>query len=458
MDVCEGGEWILPLRYRLFARFNSFCQSFKFLGLWWNTSTGTISIDEEKRAALTSGAKKILALKSPSCRTIQTLLGKMTSCLLAVPLLRLHCRFLQRDLNKVYRLPSDINKRVALSEASKRDLFWTSCLDALQCEKSMWLPLLEDCDLEVATDASVFAWGIYFRGQMLQGRWKDRDVDANLHINVKEILVLQIFQTDYLPRSSDGQRLLWRVDNTTALSYIRKEGGTISLPLLEVARDIHLFLHERRMEIVPVFVASQENLHADAASRLQALPDWHLPRLLFDRLVDEWGSPQIDLFATKDSTHRQRFFAWGEDDEAEAFDALAQMWDFDLAYAFPPPQIIPRVLRKIEASTGAFLLITPYWPAQKWFASIPLLKVMEVRRLPESPPIIDLTTGMQPLRQLPLLAWMILGGSKASSSPTHPSTFCAPVGDHRPQSDTTWPGENSRIFSQLEEWDSIASI
>ena len=34
---------------------------------------------------------------------------------------------------------------------------------------------------------------------------------------------------------------------------------------------------------MPVFVASEENLHADAASRLQSLPDWHLPRLLFDR-------------------------------------------------------------------------------------------------------------------------------------------------------------------------------
>ena len=152
--------------------------------------------------------------------------------------------------------------------------------------------------------------------------------------------------------------------------------------VLIAAREILLMLHRRKIEIVPVFVESEENLHADAASRLQSLPDWHLPRLLFERIKILWGSPSIDLFATKDSAQVARFFAWGRDAEAEAFDALAQLWNFDLAYAFPPPQIISRVLQKIEAASGTFILITPFWPAQKWFASIQLLKVVEVRKIP----------------------------------------------------------------------------
>ena len=85
-------------------------QKFKFLGLWWDTTKGKVSIDDEKRLAMTSRAKVLIASKKPTCRSVQTLLGHMTACLLAVPLLRLHCRFLQRDLNKVYQLPSDIRK------------------------------------------------------------------------------------------------------------------------------------------------------------------------------------------------------------------------------------------------------------------------------------------------------------------------------------------------------------
>ena len=231
-------------------------QKFKFLGLWWDTKAGMISIDEEKRLAMSTRASKILSIDRPSCRTLQTLLGHMTACLLAVPLLRLHCRFLQRDVNKVYSLPSDINNKVVLSRESIRDLRWTSCLEARQCKKRMWPPLLESCEMEVATDASDIAWGIYFEGKMHHGLWTATNVAVPLHINVKEILALKVFILDYLPPSADGRSLLWRTDNTTALSYIKKEGGTISLPLLNAARDILLMLHERKIDIVLVFVAS----------------------------------------------------------------------------------------------------------------------------------------------------------------------------------------------------------
>ena len=433
-------------------------QTFKFLGLWWDTKAGMISIDEEKRLAMSTRASKILSIDRPSCRTLQTLLGHMTACLLAVPLLRLHCRFLQRDVNRVYRLPSDINKKVILSQESIRDLRWTSCLGAHQCKNRMWAPLLESCEMEVATDASDIAWGIYFEGKMHHGEWAATNVAVPLHINVKEILALKVFISDFLPPSADGRSLLWRTDNTTALSYIKKEGGTISLPLLIVAREILLELHRRRIEIVPVFVASEENLHADAASRLQSLPDWHLPRLIFDRIAILWGCPDIDLFATKESSQVQRFFAWGRDEEAEAFDALAQLWNFKLAYAFPPPQIIPRVLQKIEVSSGTFILVTPFWPAQKWFASIQLLRVVEVRRIPPSPPVIDLQTNEPPLRHLPLLVWRISGGCMEGTSPTAPSDSSATVGDPRQRRDMTLPGQNSRIFFEPNAWDSIKSI
>ena len=251
-----------------------------------------------------------------------------------------------------------------ISPEGRRDLFWTASLEPRQCEKRMWNTLLEDCDLEVSTDSSDIAWGVYFQGRMHHGLWAPTAVGAQAHINVKELAALEVFLSDFLPQSANGCKLLWRTDNSTALSYIRREGGTVSLHLLEIARRILLLLHRRRISILPVYISSEENLQADAASRLQSIPDWRLPRVLFSRLTSVWGEPEIDLFATKESAQVERFFAWNDEEDAEAIDALAREWNFTLAYAFPPPQLIPRV---VKVSTGQFILITPFWPAQKWF-------------------------------------------------------------------------------------------
>jgi hypothetical protein len=61
---------------------------------------------------------------------------------------------------------------------------------------------------------------------------------------------------------------------------------------------------------------------------------------------------------------------------------------------------------------GTFLLVTPYWEAQTWFASLQALQVEDVRRLPFSDDlVIDLTTGEPPpnLERLFLVVWKILG-------------------------------------------------
>ena len=432
-------------------------QQFRFLGFDWDTVRGLTSIDDVKRRNLSSRALKMARDGFPLCRDLQIVLGHLTSAIPAVPLIRLHSRFLQRDLNVIYRSEADASRRVPLSAESRRDLRWIASLDSPQCAAPMWPLQMEDCETEVSTDASDLGWGIYFRGSLHRGLWTSR-ADAPAHINVKELMTLLIFLQDFLPLSDPPLSLLWRTDSSTALSYIRKEGGTVSRPLLLLARQILLLLHQRRIRIYPVFVSSEENLLADAASRFQTLPDWHLPEATFRRIVRRWGLPAIDLFASTESTHLPRFFAWGEAPEAEALDALQQPWDFALAYAFPPPPILLRVLRKIAASSGVFLLVTPFWPAQKWFPAILSLRVVDVRRLPDSPPVLDLATGSPPLPRLPLLVWKISGGSEESASPTPRSGSSPIAGVRLPLRDMTPPGALSGNTSIPGEFLSFPSI
>ena len=92
---------------------------------------------------------------------------------------------------------------------------------------------MEDCDVEVSTDASDFGWGIHHDGALHQGCWEDC-ADTPLHINAKEFTFLRIFLEEFLPESP-VPRLLWRTHSTTAIAYVVNQGGTLSHPLLDLA-------------------------------------------------------------------------------------------------------------------------------------------------------------------------------------------------------------------------------
>jgi hypothetical protein len=89
----------------------------------------------------------------------------------------------------------------------------------------------------------------------------------------------------------------------------------------------------------------------------------------------------IDLFASRQSAQTRRYLGWDAEDRPEAINALSQRWDFSLAYAFPPIPLLQRVVRKLKASRGTFLLVTPLLDAQMWFASLQALVLEDVHRL-----------------------------------------------------------------------------
>ena len=432
-------------------------QDFRFLGFMWDTVLGKRYIDEERRSSIVARAAAAAVAASMTCHRLQVLLGHLTSVVPAIPLVRLHSRFLQWDLNAVYKSEADARRVVTLSTEAVRDLSWIASLGPPQCQAPLWPLQIEDCHLVVETDASDLGWGIFFQGHLHRGRWTDF-VDAPVHINAKELMTLHIFLQDFLPPLSSPCTLLWRTDSTTALSYVKNEGGTISRPLLLLTRDLLLLAHRLQIRILPSFVPSAENHLADAASRFRSPPDWHLPTATFDALCRRWGRPEIDLFASAASAQVRRFFAWGDAREAEAFDALAQVWRFRIAYAFPPPPILPRVIRKMESSTGTFLLVTPFWPSQKWFPALLRLPVVDVRRLPEDPPVVDLAPDPAPLPHLPLIAWKIIVASTDSPSLTRRSTSSWTVGEDLPQRDMTPSGVASGLTSIPDEFLSIPSI
>jgi hypothetical protein len=341
------------------------------------------------------------------------LTGLIAAFCKAVPLLHLKGRWMQMDLNLVYETEQDLQKTVTLGKLAKRDLWWIVELSLAQCSAPLWHLSPEDCDLEVQTDTSKEGFGVWFQGLLLQGKW-DSITDGR-HINVLETIAIWHFLAFILPKSLKPRNIFWRIDNTTALAYIKKEGGTISLQVLAEAEKV--LVHQMSVRFLPVYILTEENILADAASHFQEIPDWRLHPFVFKAITARWGLPVIDLFANDASKQTKRFYSWNAFDNPEGIDALCQRWDFPLPYTFPPVALLKRVVKKLETSRGIFILISSMWEAQTWLASLLTLKVLEVRRLPFREDLVsDLTMG-KPLPILPhlhLVAWRICGGSTPS--------------------------------------------
>ena len=72
------------------------------------------------------------------------------------------------------------------------------------------------------------------------------------------------------------------LDNTTAICYLNKGGGTKSLRLTNIAKAIAKWCEERNIAIIAVHVAGKLNLIADEQSRYKSdCSDWKLDQVLF---------------------------------------------------------------------------------------------------------------------------------------------------------------------------------
>ncbi|XP_070203397.1 uncharacterized protein [Littorina saxatilis] len=137
-----------------------------------------------------------------------------------------------------------------------------------------------------------------------------------------------------------------------------------------------------------------------------------LPAPDLDLFTDASLKPQVDLFATRFSKRLPVFVSPFPDPEAWETNAMDISWSGLEAYAFPPFQLLTRVLRKAEQEGPSLLLIAPLWPSQPWFP--------DLLRLAQGPPIpLALTRGelVQPHtgslhaepQMLNLHAWRLCG-------------------------------------------------
>jgi hypothetical protein len=179
----------------------------------------------------------------------------------------------------------------------------------------------------------------------------------------------------------------------------KREISTIIESMLKAGLDVH-------MQFLSEWIPSVE-MPADAWSRELALhdtADWEVHPAMFRRFTEQLiPPPQLDLFASRLNTKCDRFFSFRPDPDGEGWDALSpdKSWSGGLAYAAPPPHLIPRVTQKVRQDRARILIFVPLWPLSLWWSSFRDALVSSMLRIPlhdSTTPAVIANRGADPRR------------------------------------------------------------
>ncbi len=134
----------------------------------------------------------------------------------------------------------------------------------------------------IQSDASLSAWGSVHGTTRTGGEWSA--AESTWHINCLEILAAQFaLQGLCIPRS--GVHIQIQVDNTTAMAYINRMGGT-KYQCNELTRQIWDWAIARNIWLSTSYVPSVHNAEADRQSQMShENTEWKLNPCIVHQLV-----------------------------------------------------------------------------------------------------------------------------------------------------------------------------
>ena len=346
------------------------CKEIKFLGYILNSKDMSVTPSEDKKVKVKEVIQNLLRKEKPKIRTVASVIGLLNDLCKGSDYGQNYTKSLEIQKIKYLRWSKNMgfDGHMKLSQACKDDLnWWLSNIDS--ASKKI---ILQRTKMTLQTDASNLGWGACSKGQSTGGRWSS--IESEDHINVLELKAIQ-YGLLSLCKDKKNQTIKILCDNTTSVAYVAHKGGTRSTECNFVAHEIWKWCEDRNIYIIISYLPGVENVVADYESRnFTEDTEWQLNPHIFKQACKMWGSPDIDMFASKNNFQLSCYASWGPDPFASFVNAFTIYWgEFELMYLFPPFRLIGRVLQKLRADKGRAILVAPIWTAQTWF---PMLENM----------------------------------------------------------------------------------
>jgi len=387
-------------------------QEIEFLGMVVNSQSMDLKLPGEKIKKIRLEARNILDTASPSAKTLAQLLGKLNATTPALQAAPLFSRALQMCLRESLSSGGqNYQSVVTLSPQAREDLHWWEQHLTSWNGRSLILP---PSTLTIISDASQQGWGATCEGVTTRGPWSPHE--KTLHINCLELLAATLAVQTFA-KQKQGISILLKIDNTTAVAYISRRGGTISPLLSQLAKDLWLWCMNRNIYLQAQHLPGKMNTIADRESRSWSdRSEWKLSPRIFQRINAHLGPLLTDLFASRLSKQLPTFVSWRPDPLAIAADAFTLDWHSlpQKLYANPPWNLIGRVLSYIILQElQEVILVAPVWRAQPWYPLL-LHRLVKIPLLIHHSPEVIQSTCHNPLPDIiPQLAVWVISGRDA---------------------------------------------
>ena len=335
-----------------------------FLGYILDSETMRIALTSDKEEKLKRAAFDLLRKVQVTIREVAGLVGLMVAFSQAFNYGAVHLKELEMDkIQALNKACGDFDSKMVPSLEGMEDVHW-------------WLQNVEnsgrdirqgDPDIVIFTDASNDGWGAHVGETTAGGRWSE--IEGRDHINVLELRAILLGLQSLCIVQDVHIRIM--TDNTTALAYVKHQGGVKSQECHRIAKQIWIWAENRRIWLSAAHIPGVDNVLADYKSRnFEDNLEWELNEKLFNRIVDTFGQPKIDLFASRLNMKVERFVSWKPDPEALAIDAFTLNWSKSFFYAFPPFSCVGRVVEKIVDERAEGILVVPHWPTRPWWGRL----------------------------------------------------------------------------------------
>ena len=385
-----------------------------FLGLHFNLERALISPPDSFLPTLTNVLSRLSPSTVMTAWKVSSIISRMSHFAPFISSGRLHLRFLQFWFKAQWS-----QHQQSWDTPIQLDTDFLTYLRWFQRPTVMTgVPLhLPEPSLFFFTDASLKGWGASWKDNQIFRLWSAPESLRHINWLELEAIRLALLQWGHQWRHQ-SVRVYW--DNSTAVAYIRKQGGTHSQSLFHKTLELFDLLDQFVITLVPTHLPGARNVTADALSRIsQPSPtEWRLPTETLNNLFCAFGTPLIDMYATAENRVTPVFVSPYPDDRAWAVDALSLSWDdLGLVYAFPPAPIVPKTLQRIQKSRGTTVIMIasqhlsrPWHPLLLQLSTRPRIPLQDVNLFQYVPNLRRPQYHRDP-RLLDLAAWNLSGTS-----------------------------------------------